>query len=48
MMNEAIAQGCELSFVRKGTKVEQSIAEVANAIVPITVATEAKRKWLWQ
>jgi pilus assembly protein CpaE len=48
MMNEAIAQGCELSFVRKGTKVEQAIAEVANAIVPITVATEPKRKWIWQ
>jgi len=47
MMNEAIAQGCELSSVRTGTKVERSIAELAGSIVPIPVAAEGRRKW-WQ
>jgi pilus assembly protein CpaE len=47
MMNEAIAQGCELSTVRTGTKVERSIAELASSIVPIPVAAESRRKW-WQ
>jgi pilus assembly protein CpaE len=48
MMNEALAQGCELSSVRTGTKVERAIADLANSIVPTTVAIESKRKWLWQ
>jgi len=47
MMNEAIAQGCELSAVRSGTKVERAIAELASSIVPIPVTAEAKRRW-WQ
>jgi pilus assembly protein CpaE len=47
MMNEAIAQGCELSTVRTGTKVERSIADLASSIVPIPVAAESRRKW-WQ
>jgi len=47
-MNEAIAQGSELSAVRKGTKVELAIAELANSIVPISVQTDTKRRWLWQ
>jgi pilus assembly protein CpaE len=48
MMNEALAQGCELSSVRTGTKVERAIADLANSIVPTTVAVESKRRWLWQ
>ena len=48
MMNEAIAQGCELSAVRKGTKVELAIAELANSIVPMPVQADSKRRWLWQ
>lgn len=47
MMNEAIAQGCELSTVRSGTKLERSIAELAGSIVPITVPTDSRRRW-WQ
>jgi pilus assembly protein CpaE len=47
MMNEAIAQGCELSSVRTGTKVERAIGELASSIVPIPVAADAKRRW-WQ
>ncbi|MGA2953625.1 MAG: hypothetical protein ABSD80_15470 [Caulobacteraceae bacterium] len=48
MFNEAIAQGCELSTVRKGTKVELAIAELANSIVPMTIQADSKRRWLWQ
>lgn len=47
MMNEALAQGCELSTVRAGTKVEKAIADLANSIVPTTVSVQAKRRW-WQ
>lgn len=47
MMNEVIAQGCELSSVRTGTRIERAIAELAGSIVPISVAPEAKRRW-WQ
>jgi pilus assembly protein CpaE len=47
MMNEAIAQGCELSTVRAGTKVERAIAELATSIVPIPVTAESRRRW-WQ
>jgi len=48
MMNDAIAQGCELSTVRAGTKVERAIGELASSIVPITLASDSKRRWLWQ
>ncbi|MGH7025059.1 MAG: AAA family ATPase, partial [Caulobacteraceae bacterium] len=48
MMNDAIAQGCQLSQVRAGTKVERAIAELANSIVPISVSGDSKRRWLWQ
>lgn len=48
MMNEALAQGCELSTVRTGTKVERAIADLANSIVPTTVAVDSKRRRFWQ
>jgi pilus assembly protein CpaE len=46
-MNEAVAQGCEISTVRAGTRIERAIADVAGSIVPISVAAESKRRW-WQ
>ncbi|HEY7901189.1 MAG TPA: hypothetical protein VIC25_08390, partial [Caulobacteraceae bacterium] len=48
IMADAIAQGCELSQVRTGTRIERAIAELANSIVPVTITGDTKRKWLWQ
>ena len=48
VMNEAIAQGCEISQVRsQGAKLEKAIADVAGAIVPLGAAPEVKRRWPW-
>ncbi|HEV7157535.1 MAG TPA: hypothetical protein VIE13_00195 [Terriglobales bacterium] len=45
IVNEAVAQGCEISQVRTGTRIERTLAELASTIVPITVASESKRRW---
>ena len=48
-MNEAIAQGCEISQVRSpgAAKLEKAIADLAGAIVPLGAAPEVKRRWPW-
>jgi pilus assembly protein CpaE len=47
-MNEAIAQGCEISEVRNASaKLEKAIADLAGAIVPLGAAPEVKRRWPW-
>ena len=46
VMNEAIAQGCQISVVRQGTKVEKAISELAAAIAPAP-AVETRRGWRW-
>ncbi|HXU99526.1 MAG TPA: hypothetical protein VG166_03400, partial [Caulobacteraceae bacterium] len=48
VMNEAIAQGCEISQVRgAGVRLEKAIAEIAGSIVPLGAAPEVKRRWPW-
>jgi pilus assembly protein CpaE len=48
VMNEAIAQGCEISQIRgAGLRLEKAIAEVAGSIVPLGTAPEIKRRWPW-
>ncbi len=44
-MNEAIAQGCELSSLRGGAKLEKAIARLADVIAPQIAAPEPKRAW---
>jgi pilus assembly protein CpaE len=51
LMNDAVAQGCEISSIRTGSKLEKSIGQLANMIVPATTsagsAGEPKRRWRW-
>jgi len=48
LMNDAIAQGCELSTLRAGTKLEKAIGELAGLIEPVAVQPETKRGWRWR
>ena len=48
LMNDAIAQGCELAAIRTGTKLEKAIAELAAIVEPVASAPEAKRGWRWR
>jgi pilus assembly protein CpaE len=48
LMNDAVAQGCEISAVRPGSKLEKGIARLANLIAPVEASTvQPKRRWLW-
>jgi pilus assembly protein CpaE len=45
LMNNAIAQGCEISTIRRGTKLEAALGQLAGAVVPFAVTSEVKRRW---
>ena len=46
LMDEAIAQGCEISAVRRGSKLEKAIVELTGKIAPVAVVTEqTKGRW---
>jgi pilus assembly protein CpaE len=47
LMNEAIAQGRELSAVRSGSKLEKAIGELAEALAPVAPAKPDKRARRW-
>jgi pilus assembly protein CpaE len=51
LMNDAVAQGCEISSIRTGSKLEKSIGQLANLIIPATAgagaSSEPKRRWRW-
>jgi pilus assembly protein CpaE len=48
LMNEAIAHGYELSTVRRGTRLEKAISDLATTIVPYAITTDVKRnRWPW-
>jgi len=48
LMNEAIAQGCELSEIRKGTKLEKALESLALKVSPVTASAPVeKRGWRW-
>ena len=47
LMLAAIAQGCELSEVQKGSKLEKEIGKLADIIEPSTVAPAPVRRRLW-
>ena len=46
-MNDAISQGCELSSLRSGSKLEKAIETLAAVIAPTAVTVEEKRRWPW-
>lgn len=51
VMNDALAQGCEISAIRAGTKLEKAIGQLADLISPQQAdrpqTTETKRRWLF-
>jgi pilus assembly protein CpaE len=47
LMDSAIAQGCQISAIRPGSKLEKKIAELAAAIVPFPAVMAEKRIGLW-
>ena len=47
LMLAAIAQGCELSDVQRGSKLEKEIGKLADIIEPSTVAPAPVRRRLW-
>jgi pilus assembly protein CpaE len=49
LMNDAVAQGCEISTIRGGTKLEKAISQLADVVAPATVVSGggAKRRWRW-
>ncbi len=46
LMNDAVAQGCAISTLRPGTKLEKAIADLAGLISAVP-AVETKRRWPW-
>ena len=44
LMDEAIAQGREISSVRRGSKLEKAIAELAANLAPVAAAGEQRRR----
>lgn len=47
LMSDAIAQGCEIAEVQRGTKLEKAIANLAEIIEPAPVAAPQTRRRLW-
>lgn len=47
LMDEAVAQGRELSAIRAGSKLSKAIGELADALVPASVAPSAPRARFW-
>jgi pilus assembly protein CpaE len=49
LMNDAVAQGCEISAIRAGSKLEKSIGRLASLIAPVEAdaASEPKKRWRW-
>ncbi len=46
LMDESIAQGCEISAIRRGSKLEKAIVELAGKLAPVAVATDQpRRRW---
>ncbi len=47
LMNDAIAQGCEISAIRSDSKLERAIEALAAVVAPAVVSVEEKRRWRW-
>jgi len=48
LMNDAVAQGCELAAIRRGSKLEKAIDALAGVIDPVAAtAPVATRGWRW-
>lgn len=48
LMDDAVSQGCEISSLRSGSKLEKAIETLAAVIAPAAVAAvEVKRRWPW-
>lgn len=51
LMNDAAAQGCEISTIRAGSKLEKAIGQLANLITPGAAGAETaepkKLRWRW-
>jgi hypothetical protein len=46
-MNDAIAQGRQISTLRSGSRLEKKLGELAAAIMPISAVAPQKRSGLW-
>jgi pilus assembly protein CpaE len=47
LMSTAVARGCELSEVQRGTKLEKAIEKLAEIIEPVPAQAPATRRRLW-
>ena len=47
LMNAAVAQGCALSTIRTGTKLEKAIEALADKIIPAPIVAGPQRRGLW-
>jgi pilus assembly protein CpaE len=48
LMNDAVAQGCEISTIRSGSKLEKGVGHLAGLIAPVEASvSQPKRRWRW-